>query len=177
MTLLAVLLFNSLTLGPLALSSFATVPQFSDTASAIIRHLPAEGTITSAFGARRHPVWGVTRHHDGVDIANGPATMIYATAAGRVRRITRAGSYGLMVEIDHGSGWRSRYAHLAAAGVRIGDFVFAGAILGRMGRSGLSTGTHLHYELHHHGRPVDPSPFLEGCCRPEWPGVVVAAQN
>lgn len=157
---LAALLFNSLTLGPLSLSSFATVPRTADAPSVIIQHLPAEGTITSAFGIRRHPVWGGTRHHDGIDIANGPASIIYASAAGRVRRIGRDGGYGLIVEIDHGSGWRSRYAHLAATAVRVGDFVFAGAMIGRMGRSGLSTGTHLHYELHHQGHPIDPMPHL-----------------
>lgn len=158
MTLIASLLLQSLTLGPLALSNFATVE------SGIIRHLPAEGTITSVFGGRHHPILGHSRHHDGIDIANARSTTIYATASGRVRHIGCEGGYGLMIEIDHGQGWQSRYAHLSQIAVKTGDFVFSGAILGRMGDSGLATGTHLHYELRRHGAPVDPSPYISTCC-------------
>lgn len=154
--LVTAILLQSLTLGPLALSDFATPAP----PRAIFQHLPAEGVVTSAFGARRHPILGSARHHDGIDIANAHAASIYATAPGRVARIARDRGYGLMVEIDHGHGWRSRYAHLAAAQVSRGAYVFAGAIVGQMGASGRVTGTHLHYELRHNGMPVNPAPYL-----------------
>lgn len=158
MTLIAALLLQSLTLGPLALSNFATVE------SGIIQHLPTEGTVTSPFGERHHPILRGLRHHDGIDIANARDTTIHATAAGRVYRVRQEGGYGLMVEIDHGGGWCSRYAHLSQITVKKGDFVFSGAILGRMGDSGLATAPHLHYELRRHGVPVDPSPYISVCC-------------
>lgn len=156
MDVLGALLLNSLTLGPLALSSFTT-PVMSH---AIVQHLPAEGIVTSVFGTRHHPIVRSARHHDGIDIANAHATIIYATASGRVARITRDAGYGLMVEIDHGHGWHSRYAHLATTSVQPGDFVFAGAIIGKMGESGLATGTHLHFEIRYKNRAVDPTPQL-----------------
>lgn len=156
MDVLTAILLNSLTLGPLALSSFATpVPTH-----AIVRHLPTEGMVTSAFGSRRHPLFHTRRHHAGIDIANTHATIIYATASGRVVRITRSGGYGLMLELDHGHGWHSRYAHLARAQVKRGDYVFAGAIIGKMGKSGRTTGTHLHFELRYKNKAVDPAPQL-----------------
>jgi murein DD-endopeptidase MepM/ murein hydrolase activator NlpD len=157
MSILTAILFNSLTLGPLALSNFTTVE------TRIVQHLPTEGTITSIFGERHHPILGVARHHDGIDIANVRSTTIHATAAGRVKAISREGGYGLMVEIDHGSGWSSRYAHLSQIAVKRGDFVFSGAILGRMGDSGLATAPHLHYELRRQGVPVDPAPYIAIC--------------
>lgn len=158
MSILTAILFQSLTLGPLALSNFTTVDV------GIVQHLPTEGTITSVFGARHHPILGVARHHDGIDIANARSTTIHATAAGRVKRIGQEGGYGLMVEIDHGGGWCSRYAHLGQIVVKTGDFVFSGAILGRMGDSGLATAPHLHYELQRQGAPVDPIPYISTCC-------------
>lgn len=158
MTFLTAILFQSLTLGPLALSNFATVE------SGVIQHLPTEGTVTSIFGARHHPILGGVRHHDGIDIANIRSTTIHATAAGRVRRVLQKGGYGLMIEIDHGGGWCSRYAHLGLSAVKTGDYVFSGAILGRMGDSGLATAPHLHYELRRQGAPVDPIPYISICC-------------
>lgn len=152
----AALLFRSLTLGPVALSSFATPV----TSHAIVQHLPTEGVVTSSFGERRHPVLHASRHHDGIDIANIHTTIIYATASGRVTHISRDAGYGLMLEIDHGHGWHSRYAHLASTQVKRGAYVFSGAIIGEMGASGMSTGTHLHFELRYKNRAVDPAPQL-----------------
>lgn len=156
MDVLTAILLRSLTLGPLALSSFATpvAPR------AIVQHLPTEGVVTSTFGIRHHPVLRAPRHHDGIDIANTHATIIYATASGRVSRITHNSGYGLMLEIDHCHGWRSRYAHLASTQVKRGDLVFAGAIIGKMGESGMTTGTHLHFEIRYKNRAVDPTPQL-----------------
>lgn len=156
MDLLTVILLQSVTLGPLLLSDFAT----PHPPRAILHHLPTEGVVTSGFGDRHHPVLRAVHHHDGIDIANAHATTVYATASGRVVRIIRNRGYGLMVEIDHGHGWRSRYAHLSAAHVARGAVVFAGAIVGQMGATGRVTGTHLHFELRYRGRPVNPAPYL-----------------
>ncbi len=156
MDVLSAILLKSLTLGPLALSSFATPPP----GSAIIQHLPTEGVVTSLFGGRHHPILQGIRHHSGIDIANTCATIIYAIASGRVTRITRDAGYGLMVDIDHGRSWHSRYAHLSRVRVKRGDFVFSGAIIGKMGESGMATGNHLHFELRHNGLAVNPAPHL-----------------
>ncbi len=177
-TLIAILLLQSLTLGPLSLSDFTTVPELHEVPSQfVMHHLPTEGTITSLFGGRSHPILGVVRHHDGIDIANPTATIIYATSSGRVSRLTRDPGYGLMVEIDHGGGWHTRYAHLASSNVRRGDYVFSGAMIARMGESGLATGRHLHYEVRYYGQALDPLPYIGAlgrCCRPPAPGPLVA---
>lgn len=176
MSPLTALLLQCATLGPLALSGFQTPPAVHASMSHfVMHHLPAEGTITSIFGERLHPILGVVRHHDGVDIANSRTTIIYATASGRVCRITRDAGYGLMVELDHGSGWHTRYAHLSSTNVHRGDYVFSGAIIAWMGESGLATGRHLHYEVRYFGRALDPLPYLGKCCGPPVPPVLVAA--
>lgn len=99
--------------------------------------------------------------HEGVDIANARGTTVDATARGRVLQVGRDRGYGLMVEIDHGHGWTSRYAHLSRATVVAGDVVGAGTMIGKMGRSGAATGVHLHYELRRYGVAVDPQPLLQ----------------
>ncbi|MBI2346209.1 MAG: M23 family metallopeptidase [Deltaproteobacteria bacterium] len=121
---------------------------------------PAIGIVTSGFGGRRDPLWRGRRFHRGIDIANVRATAIHAVQAGIIRAAGRAGGYGLLVEIDHGYGWRTRYAHLARLDVQVGDLVMAGAIIGGMGATGRATGTHLHFELEYLGMPIDPMPFF-----------------
>jgi len=158
MNLIAAVLLQILTVGPLAPFNSATVQQLHPT---IVAHLPAEGIITSIFGVRYHPVLRFHRQHQGIDIANKYASLIYAAAAGRIRRIGFQGGYGLMVEIDHGNGWQSRYAHLASTSLKAGDYVWSGAIIGRMGASGVATGSHLHFELRFQGHSIDPIPYLE----------------
>lgn len=127
----------------------------------IVEALPTTGEITSGFGLRRHPIYRRGHVHEGVDIANVRDTPVGATARGRVLQAGRGRGYGLMVEIDHGHGWTSRYAHLSCATVTVGAVVGAGTIIGRMGRSGVTTGVHLHYELRRYGVAVDPQPLLK----------------
>lgn len=120
---------------------------------------PARLIVTSPFGRRTDPIHGRTRHHAGVDLPGHSRARIYATGAGQVRYAGWRGGYGQCIEIDHGGGLSTRYAHLAEIAVRPGQIVNAGAVIGRMGSTGRSTGTHLHYEVRLNGVAVDPMRF------------------
>jgi murein DD-endopeptidase MepM/ murein hydrolase activator NlpD len=117
--------------------------------------------LTSGFGPRRDPFRKRQAFHRGIDMAAARGTPIHATAAGTVLRVGRHGAYGNLVEIDHGNGVRTLYAHLHSYHVKRGDAVHAGQKLGTMGRTGRATGVHLHYEVIVDDRPVDPRRFLE----------------
>ena len=115
--------------------------------------------ITSGFGARIDPVMGHGAVHEGIDLAAMRGEPIYTTGPGRVVFASSAGAYGLMVEIDHGYGIRTRYAHMNRIDVRVGDRVVRGQRIGEVGNTGRSTGPHLHYEVRVRGRPVNPLRF------------------
>ena len=123
----------------------------------LVLEWPAHGVVTDGFGPR----WG--RMHLGVDVGILRSLDVTAAASGFV---TAAGwlpgyeGYGLVVLVDVGEGYSVLYAHLERADVRVGDWVPAGAPVGRAGCTGSCTGTHLHWELRHRGEPVDPLPFL-----------------
>jgi murein DD-endopeptidase MepM/ murein hydrolase activator NlpD len=114
--------------------------------------------ISSRFGMRHHPVLKFTRLHAGIDFAAPPGTPILAAGAGRVVDAGPNGGYGRWVKISHADGLATGYAHLSriAPGVRRSARVRQGQVIGFVGSSGLSTGPHLHFELHRNGRPVDP---------------------
>ena len=114
--------------------------------------------ISSRFGIRRHPVLKFTRLHAGIDFAAPPGTPILAAGAGRVVQAGRNGGYGRWVKIRHDGGLATGYAHMSriAPGVRRSARVRQGQVIGFVGSTGLSTGPHLHFELHRNGRPVDP---------------------
>ena len=114
--------------------------------------------ISSRFGLRRHPVLKFTRLHAGVDFAAPPGTPILAAGAGRVVEAGPNGGYGRWVKISHDGGLATGYAHMSriAPGVRRSARVRQGQVIGFVGSSGLSTGPHLHFELHRDGQPVDP---------------------
>jgi murein DD-endopeptidase MepM/ murein hydrolase activator NlpD len=118
--------------------------------------LPAGQTVTSAFGWRPDPFTGKGRFHKGVDVRAAYGQQIPAVANGKVVSAGPAGGYGLSVVIEHGSGIRTRYAHLSEVSVKAGDVVERGQDIGRVGQSGRSTGPHLHFEVLADGRPVDP---------------------
>jgi murein DD-endopeptidase MepM/ murein hydrolase activator NlpD len=118
--------------------------------------LPLGQHITSAFGWRKDPISGDTRFHKGVDVRAAYGQNVPAAAGGTVVQAGEQGGYGLTVVIEHGSGIRTRYAHLSEVAVRQGDSVAAGQDIGRVGRSGRSTGPHLHFEVLADGQPVDP---------------------
>jgi murein DD-endopeptidase MepM/ murein hydrolase activator NlpD len=118
-------------------------------------------TYTSGFGARVDPFTSSAAQHAGVDMAGRAGEPIYAAADGVVGRAGRAGAYGNMIEVQHGSGIATRYAHLSRVRVRPGDRIRRGELIGHMGSTGRSTGSHLHYEVRIDGRAVDPMPFLK----------------
>ena len=119
--------------------------------------LPTAGLISSPFASRRdHPILHVVRAHGGVDIAAPFGAPVVAPAAGVVVTVETRGTYGLMLELDHGRGMITRYAHLSRARVRAGQSVVRGQRLADVGSSGLATGPHLHYEIRVGGVVVDP---------------------
>ena len=122
--------------------------------------LPGEITFSSGFGARLDPFTRGYALHTGLDMRAATGAPVHATAAGRVTAAEYAGGYGNMVEVDHGRGLVTRYAHLSAAAVSVGQRVEAGSVIGLAGSTGRSTGSHLHYETRIDGEPVDPQRFL-----------------
>jgi murein DD-endopeptidase MepM/ murein hydrolase activator NlpD len=122
--------------------------------------LPGELTFTSSFGARLDPFTRGYALHTGVDMRVETGTPVQATAAGRVTAAEYSGGYGNMVEVDHGRGLVTRYAHLSGTAVSVGQRVEAGTVVGFAGSTGRSTGSHLHYETRIDGEPVDPQRFL-----------------
>ncbi|RMD48216.1 MAG: M23 family peptidase [Alphaproteobacteria bacterium] len=115
---------------------------------------------TSGFGMRRHPITHRRQMHEGLDFAAPYGTPIYATADGVVVRAGWAGGYGKMVEIRHAGGITTRYAHMSRIRVKKGQRVSRGERIGDMGSTGRSTGSHLHYEIRLHGKPVNPMKFI-----------------
>jgi murein DD-endopeptidase MepM/ murein hydrolase activator NlpD len=113
--------------------------------------------LASGFGLRIHPVYKVKKMHTGIDFAATIGTPIYATADGKVDKVDVSFSgYGKMVEIDHGFGYRTRYAHMHGFTVRNGQHVKRGELIGYVGNTGLSTAPHLHYEVFINGAHVNP---------------------
>jgi murein DD-endopeptidase MepM/ murein hydrolase activator NlpD len=122
-----------------------------------IEGLPVIGAIASRFSlARRHPLLHIVRPHLGLDVAAPRGTPITAPAAGVVSFVGRKFGFGLVVEIDHGNGVTTRYAHCGRAMVTEGTRVTHGVAIATVGTSGLSTGPHLHYEVLVRGHQVDP---------------------
>jgi murein DD-endopeptidase MepM/ murein hydrolase activator NlpD len=122
---------------------------------------PIEVTgMTSGFGRRLDPFLRRPAMHTGVDFGAASGTTVRATGPGRVIVAGRNGGYGKMVEIDHGNGLTTRYAHMSRISVKVGDVVDAGTMVGRVGSTGRSTGPHLHYEVRRSGRAIDPIPYL-----------------
>lgn len=124
------------------------------------RPLSGPVEITSGFGPRIDPFLGRAAMHTGVDLLDDYGASVHATAKGIVTIAGPNGGYGNMVEIDHGNGLSTRYAHLSAIDVVVDQKVEAGAIVGRIGSTGRSTGPHLHYETRIGGEAVDPERFL-----------------
>jgi hypothetical protein len=119
---------------------------------------PAPGRITSKYGYRNFK--GKKEFHHGVDIRNRRGTPIRATADGKVTLARRSGGYGLLVVVDHGNGFQTRYAHLKKIPVKKGDRLEKGDIVGYMGATGKATGTHLHYEVRMLTRSIDPLNYM-----------------
>jgi hypothetical protein len=122
---------------------------------------PCDGTLAMyGFGMRNHPILRINRIHEGIDIITDVGTKVVASGDGRVEFVGHRGGYGLAVEIDHGFGYRTLYAHLSSVTVKEGKRIKRGEMIARTGNSGLSTGPHLHYEISHNGVKLNPSEFF-----------------
>jgi murein DD-endopeptidase MepM/ murein hydrolase activator NlpD len=112
--------------------------------------------VSSNYGARIHPIDGTRHFHTGVDVRAAQGTPILAAAGGVVKRAGERGGYGNAVEVDHGNGVTTLYAHAQALSVQPGDTISEGQALGLVGKTGKATGPHLHFEVRVEGKPIDP---------------------
>ncbi|MFQ5346815.1 MAG: peptidoglycan DD-metalloendopeptidase family protein [Rhodothalassiaceae bacterium] len=136
--------------------------QFDAAVFSIPSRIPADNYfVSSRFGQRRDPFRKTWAMHSGVDLAGWPGEPIHAAGEGLVIKAGRAPAYGLMVEIDHGNGFHTRYGHMRKLKVKAGARVDRGTVIGEMGTSGRSTSTHLHWEVWFQGKLVDPMRFME----------------
>lgn len=133
-------------------NSLASIPQVS----------PAHvAYVSSSYGYRADPFTGGAAFHAGLDFPGPMGSPIYAAAKGRISFVGQRQGYGNCIEIEHGNGLMTRYGHLSGFRARIGQEVDAGTVIGAMGSTGRSTGSHLHFEVRVNGNPVNPRPFLE----------------
>ena len=121
---------------------------------------PTRGYKTSGFGMRTDPFTGLPQRHAGVDYSAPIGNPVIATADGRVTYAGKRGAYGKFVELDHGNGIATSFAHLSEIHVKVGQKVKRGHVIAAVGNSGRSTGPHVHYEVRIKGIAVDPERFL-----------------
>lgn len=121
---------------------------------------PVEGVLTSPFGYRRSPFTREWKFHGGIDLGVPQGTPILVTGDGLVTFSGWDGGHGMMIEVDHGSGVATRYCHASQLLVEAGDGVVAGDMIALSGSTGMSTGPHLHYEIHFDGERADPLDYL-----------------
>ena len=130
--------------------------------SGVPQVMPADmRMISSGFGYRSDPFHGGAAMHSGLDFKGRIGAPIHAAADGKVTFVGTKSGYGKVVEITHGNGMMTRYAHMSAWRTKAGEAVAAGEVIGLIGNTGRSTGPHLHFEVRIHGRAVNPRPFLE----------------
>ena len=121
---------------------------------------PTKGWVTSYFGMRDSPFTGKRVMHEGLDIAANIGTPVFATADGVVARVKYSAGYGKMIIIDHGYGYRTIFAHNSKIVAKAGQRIKRGDLIAKVGNTGQSTGSHLHYELQLNGVPIDPRKTL-----------------
>lgn len=135
---------------------------------ASVGHLPTtmpistHSHLSSTYGWRRHPFNGQMSMHEGLDFSAPVGTPIRASAGGVVKTVSSHTGYGKMVEVDHGNGLLTRYAHAQTILVSEGALVTRGQVIAKVGSTGLSTGPHLHFEVRKHDKALDPRVFLAG---------------
>ena len=153
--------------------SFDTLAEIAQRKSDMLTSIPAirplKGvkTISSGFGGRYHPILKTIRMHTGVDLSAPKGTPVYATADGVVSREKGGSGYGIVVIINHGYSYQSLYAHLSKKVVKPGQKVKRGQLIGYVGNTGLSFGTHLHYEVIKNGVKVNPVHYFFDDITPE----------
>jgi len=133
--------------------------------------------ISSGFGYRADPFTGGAAFHAGLDFKGPIGAPIYSAAAGRVSFAGVQQGYGNVIEVDHGNGLMTRYAHMSGFRARVGQAVEAGQVIGLIGNTGRSTGPHLHFEVRINDRAVNPRPFLEAAAHVQQENSGDAASN
>ena len=118
--------------------------------------------VASGYKMRMHPILKIKKFHKGMDFTSAAGTPIYASGNGRVSRAQRSSTFGKVVYIEHGYGYKTIYAHMSKMKVRRGQEVKRGDLIGFVGSTGLSVSPHLHYEVHKNGRPLNPINFYYG---------------
>ncbi|WP_238474110.1 M23 family metallopeptidase [Altericroceibacterium spongiae] len=142
--------------------ALARLAAYSQALAGVPQVMPVgTASISSGFGYRSDPFTGGGAMHKGIDFRGKRGTPIHAAASGTVSFVGYRSGYGKVVEINHGNGIITRYAHMSAWKSKRGQAVKAGSIIGAMGSTGRSTGPHLHFEVRIHNRAVNPRPFLE----------------
>lgn len=121
---------------------------------------PTQGWVSRGYGMKYDPFTGYKRMHRGLDIANRTGTPIVATADGRVVSVGRNSGLGKTIVLNHGYGFRTRYGHLSEIKVKRGQTVRRGDVIGLMGSTGYSTGSHLHYEVIRNGKTFNPIKYI-----------------
>ncbi|SMO78223.1 M23 family metallopeptidase [Fodinibius sediminis] len=147
-------------------SSFEDIKSAYNENQKKMAHLPAikptGGGIVSGFGKRYHPILKYRRQHDGLDFSASVGSKVFVTGDGVVKHAARKGTFGRLLIVDHDFGYETYYAHLSsfAKDIRPGTRVKRGQLIGYSGNTGLSSGPHLHYEVHLDGEAVDPLHYL-----------------
>jgi len=144
--------------------SFVRILQFLNRQRSIVAATPSlwpvRGLVTSEFGTRSSPFGGGREFHEGIDIATQRGTPVRAPADGVILEASRESGFGNMVKVDHGRGLSTLYGHLSRIAVRQGAMVRRGQVIGYVGNTGRSTGSHLHYGVYFSGVAVNPRSYL-----------------
>lgn len=168
------------------IKSFDYLAALTDSSKTRITHMPAIQpvpekylrTMASGYGARRDPVYGTMKFHEGMDFSAPVGTPVYATADGTVKTSSWQSSYGNLIEIDHGFNYTTRYAHLSKLIAKAGQKVSRGDLIGLVGNTGKSTGPHLHYEVRYRGAPQNPVNYYFYDLSPEqYDEIIGVAEN
>ncbi|MCS7227978.1 MAG: peptidoglycan DD-metalloendopeptidase family protein [Endomicrobia bacterium] len=123
--------------------------------------LPVHNTrITSSFGLRKHPIFGILRFHEGIDLKQKYGAPVRAASDGKVIYAGWAEGYGKLVILKHRREYTTYYGHLSKIRVKVGQYVYKGQIIGNVGTTGWTTGPHLHFEIRKNGIPVNPKKVL-----------------
>jgi murein DD-endopeptidase MepM/ murein hydrolase activator NlpD len=143
-------------------SAAAVVASASPAILAVAPHfiLPIQGSVSSPFGYRKQPTGGARKYHKGIDIQAPMKSPVVASASGEVVEVSRSWAKGLNILIRHAGGYETAYFHLSSAAVKEGQKVSQGDLIAYEGVSGISTGPHLHFEIHRGEEPVDPALFV-----------------
>lgn len=135
-------------------------------------------TMSSGYGYRRDPIYGTAKFHEGLDFAAATGTPVFATADAKVEVAERKGGYGNCIDLDHGYNYKTRYAHLSQILVKPGQEVKRGEMIGKVGSTGKSTGSHLHYEVLFKGEPQNPVNYYFMDLTPEeYADMIQLAEN